>query len=157
MKKTSKAQVVKGLLEQGHSVKTIKKLAKTSESYIYLIKKKLEEMADMAGEAINEATAVVKEVIIPKVDKVDTILDERAATYGAFNYVAEIAQEIKDIVRVADTNRDELLAYDQREALDMIASKIGRILGGNADYVDSWIDIAGYATLIADRLEGKPR
>jgi hypothetical protein len=42
---------------------------------------------------------------------------------------------------------------DQREALDMIAHKIGRILNGDPNYADSWVDIAGYAKLVADRLE----
>jgi len=41
---------------------------------------------------------------------------------------------------------------DQDEALDMIAHKIGRIVNGDPDYEDSWRDIAGYATLVADRL-----
>ena len=46
---------------------------------------------------------------------------------------------------------------DMREALEMIAHKIGRILNGDPNYADSWIDIAGYAKLVADRLEGKVR
>jgi hypothetical protein len=46
---------------------------------------------------------------------------------------------------------------DQAEALDMIFHKIGRILNGDPNYADSWIDIAGYAKLVADRLEGKVR
>jgi hypothetical protein len=48
-----------------------------------------------------------------------------------------------------------VLTPDQQEALDMIFHKIGRIVNGDPDYADSWIDIAGYATLVADRLEGK--
>jgi hypothetical protein len=42
---------------------------------------------------------------------------------------------------------------DQREALEMIANKISRILNGNPDFVDSWEDIAGYAILVAERLK----
>lgn len=42
-----------------------------------------------------------------------------------------------------------------REALDMIAHKIGRILNGDHDYADSWDDIAGYARLVADRVRNK--
>ena len=34
----------------------------------------------------------------------------------------------------------------------MIAHKIGRILNGDPNYLDSWIDIVGYAQLIVDRL-----
>ena len=37
----------------------------------------------------------------------------------------------------------------------MICNKIGRILNGDHNYADSWADIAGYATLVAERLEQK--
>ncbi len=39
----------------------------------------------------------------------------------------------------------------------MIAHKLARICNGDPDYGDSWRDIAGYATLVADRLEGVSR
>jgi hypothetical protein len=39
----------------------------------------------------------------------------------------------------------------------MIVHKIGRIVNGDPDVTDHWVDIAGYATLIADRLEGNAR
>lgn len=38
------------------------------------------------------------------------------------------------------------------EALDIITQKIGRIINGDANYADSWQDIAGYAQLVANRL-----
>lgn len=44
---------------------------------------------------------------------------------------------------------------DQREALDMIFHKIGRIVCGDPNYADSWHDIAGYAKLVENRLNGK--
>jgi hypothetical protein len=39
----------------------------------------------------------------------------------------------------------------------MIVHKIGRIVNGNPDKVDHWDDIAGYATLVSDRLKGNTR
>lgn len=39
----------------------------------------------------------------------------------------------------------------------MTAHKLGRILNGDPHYADSWIDIAGYNKLVADRLEGVAR
>jgi hypothetical protein len=39
----------------------------------------------------------------------------------------------------------------------MIAHKIGRIVNGDPDHVDSWVDIAGYAQLVADELQGVER
>ncbi len=47
------------------------------------------------------------------------------------------------------------LSFSQREALEMIAHKIGRILNGDPDYADSWHDIAGYAKLVEDELNEK--
>lgn len=49
------------------------------------------------------------------------------------------------------------LASDQKEALEMIAHKLARIINGDPDYADSWVDIAGYSKLVADRLEGVVR
>jgi hypothetical protein len=49
---------------------------------------------------------------------------------------------------------EKKLDDDQSEALEMIAHKIARILNGDPNYVDSWLDIAGYATLVAERLNG---
>jgi hypothetical protein len=48
-----------------------------------------------------------------------------------------------------------LLSASQKEALEMIAHKIGRILNGDPNYDDSWRDIAGYAELIVKQLNGK--
>lgn len=42
---------------------------------------------------------------------------------------------------------------DELEALSMIFNKIARITNGDPHYSDSWRDIAGYATLVADRLD----
>jgi hypothetical protein len=36
----------------------------------------------------------------------------------------------------------------------MICHKLGRIAAGDIDYADSWHDIAGYAKLVEDRLNG---
>ncbi len=51
--------------------------------------------------------------------------------------------------------RAKNLSCDQTEALEMICHKIARIINGDSDYADSWVDIAGYATLVANRLNEK--
>lgn len=89
--------------------------------------------------------------------KVDAILDERAENYGKFIDGAEVMQMLKRLVHGYIEQRGTQLAFDQREAIDMIVHKLGRIINGNPDHVDSWRDIAGYATLVADRLEGNAR
>ena len=91
------------------------------------------------------------------VDQVDETLDARAVEYGKFIEGAEVMQMLKRVVLNALNNRDKTLAHDQAEAMDMIIHKIGRIINGNPDVVDHWLDIAGYAKLVADRLEGRVR
>ena len=86
---------------------------------------------------------------------VNTILQERALQYGTFVSLAKTAQEFKSVLYRELGSRNKRLADDQAEALDMILHKIARIINGNADHIDSWADIAGYATLVAERLQGR--
>jgi hypothetical protein len=88
---------------------------------------------------------------------VDQVLDSRAKDYGRFIEGAEIMQMLKRLVHNYIEDRGTPLAFDQREAIDMIIHKLGRIINGNPDKVDHWVDIAGYATLVAERLEGNAR
>ena len=82
---------------------------------------------------------------------VNDTLNERGRYYGEFYDVADISQSIKDIFYSgASYGR---MTCDEREALDMIASKIARLLNGNPHHYDSWHDIAGYAELVAQRLK----
>ena len=80
----------------------------------------------------------------------DEILAERGQRYGDFDKHADITQSLKKAM--ASTPGWRRLAPDQREALEMNAHKIGRILNGDPNYADSWEDIAGYAKLVANRL-----
>jgi hypothetical protein len=82
-------------------------------------------------------------------------LTERGTRYGPFVGHAKITQDLKTVMH---THPGWLrLADDQKESLEMVAHKIGRILNGDPDYDDSWVDIAGYAKLVADRLRGVVR
>ena len=87
----------------------------------------------------------------PASDPTGEIIAERAKTYGDFVLQAQIAQTLKASM-AASGNWAKMRPY-QREALDMIAGKIARILNGNPMYRDSWEDIAGYARLVADNLK----
>ena len=88
---------------------------------------------------------------------INQTLNERGSRYGIFVGHAKVTQQLKTVIQYALVERDKRLVDDQQEALDMICHKIGRIVNGDPDYADSWIDIAGYAKLVADRLEGKVR
>lgn len=85
----------------------------------------------------------------------DAVLNERGSRYGSFIKHAVITQRLKAVM--GDTPNWIVLNDDMVEALEMIAHKIGRILNGDPTYADSWVDIAGYAQLVADRLQGKER
>ncbi len=76
----------------------------------------------------------------------DDLLVERAKTHGSFEVNARISQELKMVF--ARHGAADLSAV-HREVLDMIATKVARILSGNAGYRDHWDDIAGYGQLAA--------
>lgn len=78
------------------------------------------------------------------------LLDERELTHGRFSDVSMAASRIKTAIE--DGVMWHTLTFAQREALHMIASKIGRIVSGDPRHKDHWVDIGGYAKLIADGL-----
>jgi hypothetical protein len=80
------------------------------------------------------------------------LLAERGKTHGKFSEHADITQSLKRIFNYWTHARDDLLTDSQREALDMIAHKIGRILAGDPNYQDHWDDIAGYAKLVSNEI-----
>ena len=82
---------------------------------------------------------------------IDATLAERGSRYGSFTGHAAITQAIKNAMYSVPGWAK--LADDQKEALEMIAHKVGRILNGDPNYHDSWHDIVGYAKLVADRLQ----
>lgn len=92
--------------------------------------------------------------------EINEVLKERGSKYGPFSEHAAITQSLKDAFKgemdsvVYRTNWYALEDF-QKEALEMIAHKIGRILNGDPNYDDSWRDIAGYAQLVVDILNGK--
>lgn len=79
-------------------------------------------------------------------------LAERQKTHGDFSVHADVTQKLKRVLQ-DPVQWHHRLTQSQREALDMIVHKIGRILSGNPDHVDHWHDIAGYATLVENQLK----
>lgn len=74
----------------------------------------------------------------------DTLAD-RGKTHGSFAENAHISQIIKGFMRQAP-NWGRLTQV-QKEALEVIAAKVSRILSGNPNEPDHWHDIQGYARL----------
>lgn len=77
--------------------------------------------------------------------KTEDLIKERGKTHGDWSRQASTAYGLKKVMR-ASQNWDGLDQM-QTEALDMIVTKISRILTGNASEPDHWDDIAGYAKL----------
>ena len=86
----------------------------------------------------------------PAINDIAVTLKVRGGRYGTFVANATLTQAITEVFK-SGANWNEL-APDQKEALEMIAHKISRILNGDPNYDDSWVDIAGYAKLVGDRL-----
>ena len=81
---------------------------------------------------------------------VESTLSERGKRYGKFKDGADIMQELKSVMR--STSGWGNLSPSQREALEMIQHKVGRILNGDPNYIENFTDIAGYATLVKDEM-----
>lgn len=89
---------------------------------------------------------------------IEKILDERGARYGKFVDVAKATSDIQEALYDNFTlEKLHTLPHDMSLAIDMICHKLARIAVGDQNYVDNWIDIAGYAQLVADRLQGVER
>lgn len=79
----------------------------------------------------------------------DPLLTERQKTHGSFDLNAIISQRLKAEFRKVHPHYEDLSPV-HKEALDMIALKISRILSGQACFCDHWDDIAGYAKLASE-------
>jgi hypothetical protein len=92
-----------------------------------------------------------------RMSDISTTLEERGRRYGDFKEHARITQAIKDAM--VNSPNWHGLRPSMKEALEMTAHKIGRILNGDPTFHDSWHDINGYIKLVADELyveEGPP-
>jgi len=91
---------------------------------------------------------------------VDAILAQRGSRYGKFCDHAEVTQKLKKVIyahlekRIKQGN-PAAITPSMMEAIDMVCHKLGRIANGDPTYADSWIDIAGYTTLVAKELNGE--
>ena len=100
---------------------------------------------------IKEAQATVDKAI----GRVEAMLSEREKTHGNFRDHARCTQRLKSVLRDELEIVGKTLSMEQQEALDMIFHKIGRMVAGNANFIDHWDDMAGYSTLVAKILRGE--
>jgi len=86
-------------------------------------------------------------------------LEERGSRYGDFTEHARISAELRDVVcrPLRDrgyTSSDNLPPFVV-EGIFMICHKLARVANGDPLYADNFVDIAGYAKLVADRLAAR--
>lgn len=77
---------------------------------------------------------------------VDDTLTDRGQHYGDFARTFDVIQQIKAALK--DGAGWAEMPAERREALEMIAVKMGRLVSGDSGHADSWHDIAGYARLV---------
>ena len=108
--------------------------------------------SEMSDRAVPRITSVV-----PAQDQIDSLLKDRGSKYGSFDRHASLTCGLSDVFYAHMTQYNkvayEKLTDSQREGLHMIFHKLGRIGNGDPNYADSWVDIAGYAKLVADELQ----
>lgn len=71
-------------------------------------------------------------------DTVDEVLAERGARYGTFEQNGERYTALKKLLTT------DKASPTQQMCLDMIAMKLSRMINGDVNYRDNWIDIIGY-------------
>lgn len=115
--------------------------------------KKYREVVDIAYKSVPkfEPGRIVE---VNKESDIIAVLTERGKRYGKFSGHSFYTQKLKNVMKEKYLDHNGWLQLDlsQREALEMIAHKIGRILNGDPNYDDNWIDIAGYAQLVVDEI-----
>ena len=106
---------------------------------------------DPTGLLIRAPGELLVAASVPAPAGIDATLAERGTRYGVFSEHARITQALKRAM--IDSPNWAKLSDDKKEALEMVAHKVGRILNGDPDYHDSWHDMIGYTKLVADTLE----
>ena len=79
------------------------------------------------------------------------VLNQRQSTYGSFTKNAEVSQMLKYFM-TQGTNYKQM-PVPHREALEMIVHKIARIVNGDPNYIDNWVDIIGYSQLVIEEIK----
>lgn len=78
-------------------------------------------------------------------------INDRPSKHGDFIDTARCAQALKNVITSERAKRHRrgqgALTPIQIEVLDLIATKIARIIAGDNNYADHWHDIGGYALL----------
>jgi len=83
-------------------------------------------------------------------DPAQAIIEDRNDTHGDYEVQAALSQSQKDLLR--GLPGWQRLSPEQRETLDMVCVKMSRILCGNPNEPDHWLDMMGYVKLVHNQL-----
>ncbi len=86
----------------------------------------------------------------------DKVLKDRGTMYGDYSKMAECICEMQRLVAQYQPKNESgrlHMTDAQHHSLDMIMTKIGRIITGNPNHSDNWLDIEGYARLARENIE----
>lgn len=81
------------------------------------------------------------------------ILEQRERTHGDYYEVARVSQALKEALRFGPINEVPKL---HRESLEMICTKMARIVCGDHNEPDHWTDISGYSQLVLNNIKKVP-
>jgi hypothetical protein len=84
---------------------------------------------------------------------VNKTLSDRDKVHGDYSEMAIVARNLKKCVYYGRKYGQEHLTAEAAEAIDMICTKLARILAGDPHHADHWHDIAGYAMLVERHLK----
>lgn len=77
----------------------------------------------------------------------EKVSEERGKSYGDFGKMAIVAQKLKFIAVTKD------MTSVQRESMELICTKIARLVNGDPCHRDSWFDIGAYAMLVVNNMD----
>jgi len=139
-RKLTKSALARKLLRRGHSVSETAKMVGMGYGHAWAVYREMQ---------IKEQTASPEPVVCED-NTVEQVLEERGNDYGDYASKAQFIQGVKYLMRTSPSW--EAMDADMRESMEMIAHKMGRVVYGNPTHKDNFLDIAGYAKLVADRL-----
>lgn len=78
------------------------------------------------------------------------VLGERGKTHGDWEEQSRLEQKLKEVIRASDNWQD--LTSQQKSSLEAVAMKISRILTGEPNNPEHWLDCEGYFRITRERL-----
>lgn len=78
------------------------------------------------------------------------LTQERHATHGDFTDDATTSQGLKAVIQ--NSKNWTRFTPVQKECLEQMMTKIGRLCSGDPNYPDHWRDLSGYPYLVVERL-----